>query len=128
MDPAAIALLASTTVNLLKPYLVKAGETAVQAVGQKLYDLLEAKLKPETPAKEAMEELKKAPDDADLQAQMRVQLKKMLAEDAELAAQIADITKEANETPAGATIISQTAGKNAIQFGQNSGQVTIKNK
>ncbi len=126
MEPAAIAVLASTTVDFLKPFLMKVGETAVQTVGQKLFELLNERLKPETAAKEAMDDLQKTPNDDDIQAQMRVQLKKLLAEDTDLAAQIAEITKEANETEPGATIINQAAGKNAIQFGQNYGQVKIK--
>src|SRR5438067_13611409 len=98
MDPSTIA---TTAVACLTPYLVEGGKEAAKkgggAVGEKvmkLYDTLKAKLV-QAPAQEALADLTKAPEDADLQATMRVQLKKALEANAplrdELAALLQDI-------------------------------------
>jgi hypothetical protein len=76
-------------------------------------------------AQEALDDLEKSPEDPDLQAVLRVQLKKTLEEDKTFAAQIKQLLQEAQKTEAGATIIKQVAGDNAKQFGQVFGDVTF---
>jgi len=76
-------------------------------------------------AHEALSDLEKSPDDADLQATLRVQLKKALEEDKAFAMELQELLRVAGATEAGATIIRQIAGDNAKQFGQVFGDVTI---
>lgn len=125
MDPGTISLLASTTVAFLSPYLAKAGEAAAKKIGEDLYQVIKARFRKESTAKAALDDLTETPGDEDIQAQLRVQLKKLMKEDKKFAGQIEQITQEANQTEAGATIIKQVAGDNAIQFGQNYGTVRI---
>ena len=125
MDPETISLLASTTVAFLSPYLARVGEAAAKRIGEDLYQVVKARFSKEPTAKAALEDLAGTPDDEDIQAQLRVQLKKLMKEDRKFAAQVEQMTQEANQTEAGATIIKQVAGDNAIQFAQNFGTVEI---
>ena len=125
MDPQTINIIAATAVGFLSPYLAKAGEAAAKKVGEDIYQALQARFGSKPAVQEALSDLGKAPDDADHQAALRVQLKKMLAEDEEFAEQLQRLLQQAGETQAGATIIQQTAGDNAKQFGQVFGDVTF---
>jgi len=125
MDPQTISVTAATAVGFLSPYLAKAGEAAAKKVGEDIYQLFKTRFGSKPAAEEALSDLEKAPDDADHQAALRVQLKKVLAEDEEFAEQVQRLLQQAGETQAGATIIQQTAGDNAKQFGQVFGDVTF---
>jgi len=128
MDPQTISVIATTAVGVISPYLAKAGEVAAKKVGEDIYQALKAHFGKKPAAQEALADLEKAPDDGDLQAALRVQLKKLLAEDEAFAAQLQHLLQEAGETEAGATIIKQVAGDNAKQFGQVFGNVTFGKK
>ena len=125
MDPQTISVIAATAVGFLSPYLAKAGEAAAKKVGEGIYRTLKDRFGSKPAAQEALTDLEKAPDDADHQAALRVQLKKVLAEDKEFASDLQRLLREAGETEAGATIIQQTAGDNAKQFGQVFGDITF---
>jgi hypothetical protein len=125
MDPQTINVIAASAVGFLSPYLAKAGEAAARKVGEDVYQALTTHFSSKPAAQETLTDLEKAPDDADLQAALRVQLKKVLAEDETLATQLQRRLQEAEETEVGATIIQQTAGDNAKQFGQVFGDVTF---
>jgi len=125
MDPQTISVIATTAVGVLSPYLAKAGEVAATKVGEDIYQALKARFGEKPAAQEALADLEKAPDDGDFQAALRVQLKKLLAEDETFAAQLQQSLQEAGETEAGATIIKQIAGDKAKQFGQVFGNVTF---
>jgi hypothetical protein len=125
MDPQVIGVVATTAVGFLVSYLAKAGEVVVKQAGEDIYQAIKARFSKKPAAQEALVDLAKAPDDADLQASLRVQLKKLLAEDAAFAGQLQDLLQEAGGTEAGATIIRQVAGDHATQFGQVFGNVTF---
>ena len=125
MDPQTISVIATTAVGFLSPYLAKAGEVAAKKVGEDIYQALKARFSKKPAAQEALADLEKAPDDTDLQAALRIQLKKLLAEDEAFAAQLQHLLKEAAGTEAGVTIIKQVAGDNAKQFGQVFGNITF---
>ncbi|MDP2031394.1 MAG: hypothetical protein Q8K12_17305 [Thiobacillus sp.] len=83
-----LAALAASAVTVLAPFFQKAGEKAVEKLGESaagtLYDALKTRL--QTPsAHEALEDLAKTPDDADTQAALRIALRKALEQDPALA-------------------------------------------
>ena len=125
MDQQIISVIAATAVGFLAPYLAKAGEAAAKKVGEDIYQLFKARFVSKPAAQEALSDLERAPGNADLQAALRVHLKKVLAEDEAFAEELERLLQEAGETEAGATIIQQTAGDNAKQFGQVFGDVTF---
>lgn len=95
------------------PYLLKAGEKAAEEAGKKLgsdaWDKAKAlwgKLRPKVEAKPAAQEAVKdaaaAPQDEDAQAALRLQLRKILADDQVLAAEVARLWEEAKA--AGVTV------------------------
>ncbi len=86
------------------PFLMTVGnkvvEGAAQAVGQDVWNTgkaiwgkLQPKLETKAAALEAAEDVAKNPDDEDLQASLRVQLKKILDADTALAEEIAELFK-----------------------------------
>ena len=88
MDPVTIAAAA---VAALSPYLAKAGEKIADAAGEAawkkvgdLYDSLKHKFAGKPAAQGALEDLVKDPTDADTQAALRKELKKLLAEDGDM--------------------------------------------
>ena len=124
-----IALLAKDAVALLVPalpYLVTAGNEAVKEAGKKIggealdyAKTLWAKLRPKAEAKpallEAINDAAAAPKDEDAQAQLRVQLKKLLADDTELASELENILSKAKK--AGVSVI--VSGDHSIGIGGN---------
>ncbi|NET01344.1 MAG: hypothetical protein F6K61_12385 [Sphaerospermopsis sp. SIO1G1] len=86
------------------PFLMNVGnkvlEGASQAVGQDIWNTgkaiwgkLQPKVETKAAALEAAEDVAKNPDDEDLQASLRVQLKKILEADTALAEEIAELFK-----------------------------------
>ena len=99
MDISALASSLTTALVPLLPYLLKAGEKAAEETGKTVADQslewaksLWAKLKPKVDAKpaalEAAQDAAQTPDDADAQAALRMQLKKLLTEDQSLAEEV----------------------------------------
>lgn len=90
MDP---SQLASELTKILIPYLLAGGaeiaKGAAGKAGEKLVEQIWSKLRPKVEAKpaaqEAVADVLKAPNDADAQAALRQQIKKILAEDEPLA-------------------------------------------
>lgn len=87
------------------PYLLKAGEKAAEEAGKNLGEAawerakaLWGRLRPKVEAKpaalEAAQDVASQPDDEDAQTALRLQLKKLLAEDQALAAQVARLWEE----------------------------------
>ncbi|MEO1148849.1 MAG: hypothetical protein AAFY26_25065 [Cyanobacteria bacterium J06638_22] len=141
MDPATLtAFLAPFLPTLMKfggklldTAIKKSGETAgtqlteralnkASAVWEKLFPKVEAK----EAAKEAAEDMAKAPDDADAQAALRLQLKKILEADPDLAAAIAQIMKEdAPDGTPGTQIVQHVTGNQNQVIGQVTGAKVI---
>jgi len=99
MDINILASSLTTALVPLLPYLLKAGEKAAEETGKKAVDqslewakLIWTKLKPGVEAKpaalEAAQDVAHAPEDKDLQATLRVQLKKLLTADQSLAEEV----------------------------------------
>jgi len=100
MEPQTLAQQAVAFLTPFLPYLLKAGEKAAEEVGKKLGEAawekakaLWGKLRPNVEAKpaarEAATDVAANPQDGDAQATLRHQLKKLLAEDETLAAEVA---------------------------------------
>jgi hypothetical protein len=99
MDIGTIASSLTTALVPLLPYLLKAGEKAAEETGKAVAGQswewgksLWTKLKPKVEAKpaalEAAQDVAQAPEDEDLQAVLRVQLRKLLTEEQSLAEEV----------------------------------------
>ena len=106
------------------PFLMTVGNKAVEGASQKVGEdiwnkakAIWAKLQPKVKAKEAAQEaagdVAKNPEDEDSQAALRVQLKKILSADPELAAEIAQIFQSESSSSGGDNI--QMSGKSYDQ-------------
>ncbi|MEM9927351.1 MAG: CHAT domain-containing protein [Cyanobacteria bacterium P01_D01_bin.50] len=106
------------------PFLLNVGNKAVEGASQKLGEdvwrkgtAIWSKLQPKVEAKaatlEAAKDVADDPEDEDLQTALRVQLKKILSAEPELAAEIAKILEEPVPQPAGDNI--QMSGKSYDQ-------------
>ena len=117
MEPVSVA---AGAVAVLAPYLAEAGKAAAGEVGKstwagatKLWALLRGKLsRPEQQA--ALIDLQAQPLDADVQAAARVQVKKALAEDGGLLAELAALLQSLPE-PVRQTQVINGNDNNAVQ-------------
>ena len=125
MDSQTITVLATTAIAFLSSAFKSAGEESGKKIGEDIHQFLSSAFRKKPAAKEALADLKTAPDDADFQTALRVQLKKLLNEDPSFASQLQGMLKSAGETESGAAVIRQTAGDNARQFGQVFGDVSF---
>lgn len=130
-----IALLAAFLTPFL-PFLVKMAETSAETVAEKFSEdawskakAVWTKLHPNVEKKPAMQEavtdLAIAPDDEDLQAVFRVQLKKLLEQDPQLAEDVTQILQNGGSQPLPSTQITQkvTGNQNQVIGQISSGQV-----
>lgn len=99
MDIVALASSVTAVLVPLLPYLLKAGEKAAEETGKtvagqswewakSLWTKLAPKVEAKSGALEAAKDAAQAPEDEDLQAALRVQLKKLLTEDQSLAEEV----------------------------------------
>jgi hypothetical protein len=132
MDPQLPAQL----VQFLIPYLVKgvslAGQEAAKKLGEKageqsldqakaLWDKLRPKVEAKPAALEAAQDAAAHPEDEDALAALRLQLKKLLAEDQALAQELARLLEQTR--PAGQTVIA--SGNRSVAIGGNVSGSTI---
>ncbi|HYO12314.1 MAG TPA: hypothetical protein VE685_03850 [Thermoanaerobaculia bacterium] len=124
-----VKLLADTLTLFLAPampYLVSGGEELVKAAGKavgegglemakKLWARLRPKIEEKPAAAEAAQEVAKAPEDADAQGALRLQLRKILEADASLAAELAKLVEAAGPRE---TYFAQLHGSGAIAQGK----------
>jgi hypothetical protein len=100
MDIGALASSVTTALVPLLPYLLKAGEKAAEETGKtvagqswewakSLWTKMRPKVETNPAALVAAQDVAEAPGDEDLQAVLRVQLKKLLTEDQSLAEEVA---------------------------------------
>jgi hypothetical protein len=126
MDLKLLADALTTFLAPALPALVSGGGELVKEAGEKLgkdspemLKALWAKLRPkveETPAATvALQDVVKAPEDADAQVVLRVQLRKILEADSSLAAEIAKILEAAGPTT---SFHAEVHGSGAIAQGQ----------
>ncbi len=106
MDIATVAAGVTGALVPALPFLVKAGEKGMEKLGEKigegvtetakaLWRKLWPAVKANPPAAAAVEEVIVAPDDADAQAALRLQIKKLLAADQDLLAGLAQVLEAA---------------------------------
>jgi len=106
MDIATVAAGVTTALVPALPFLVKAGEKGMETLGEKVGEGISAtaqalwrklwpavKANPTTAA--AVEDVAAAPNDADFQAALRAQIKKLLAADQDLLAGLAQVLEAA---------------------------------
>ena len=105
MDIGALASSLTAALVPLLPYLLKAGEKAAEETGKavagqswewakSLWTKLKPKVESNSEALAAAQEVAEAPKDADLQAVLRVQLKKLLTEDQSLAEEVSHLLEQ----------------------------------
>jgi len=102
LDPASATALATSAVALIQPYLPALATKAAETLGEKVPDGigklwagLKERFAKKPSAEEALQDLLKDPNNADVQAAFRVQLKKLLDEDKEFAASLKKLTEQA---------------------------------
>ena len=125
-----------TLTALLAPHLPtlmklggKAAESAASKIGadtwetaKKIWDNLSPTVEKKEAAKEAATDLANNPEDQDLQAALRVQLKKLLEQDKELEGAIAKIIENTSpEVIAGVQITQNVTGNKNLTIGQMTG-------
>ncbi|MBI3742362.1 MAG: hypothetical protein HY257_11490 [Chloroflexi bacterium] len=122
MDPAQMAQAVTTFLAPFLPYLVKgglaAGKSAAKELGkkfgadaweyaEKLWESIHPKFADKPAAQEAVEEFANNPEDADAQAALRLQLRKIFQEDQVLAQDVSALIEQA-----------KAAGVNVIVSGE----------
>ena len=112
MDPVSVAM---AVVAFLSPYLAEGGKAAAKKGGEALVSTLERRFKGKPAAEEALQDVKAAPQDADAQAALRLQLKKALAADAGFMAAVVRLLEQAEAEAAGQQI--SLTGSGAIAVG-----------
>jgi hypothetical protein len=126
MDLKLLADALTTFLAPAMPYLVSGGGELVEEAGKKLgeegVDLLKklwAKLRPKVEEKpaaaEAVQDVARAPEDADAQAALRLQLRKILEADSSLASEIAQLLAAAGPKT---SYHAEVHGSGAIAQGQ----------
>ena len=111
--------LTQTLWNYLQPYLplllteaAKAGGKRVPEAIGRLWQEITDRLRKRPAAAEALADLRRTPEDPDVQGAFRVQVKKLLADDAAFAAQLADLLQAA-----GGQYAARLEGEGAIAQG-----------
>jgi hypothetical protein len=112
LDPTTLSALAATAVTALVPLLKTAAEKGAEKLGEnaatRLFDGLKAKLA-SAPAKEALDDAARNPDDADVQAALRMQVRKALEADPKFAATLRGWLAETGAPVGGGTVQTATA-------------------
>jgi hypothetical protein len=132
MDIGALASSVTTVLIPLLPYLLKAGEKAAEETGKAVAGQswewaksLWTKLKPKVEAKpaalEAAQDVAQSPGDEDLQATLRVQLKKLLTEDQSLTEEVSRWLEQGKA----AGINVSAIGERSVAIGGNVNSSTI---
>jgi hypothetical protein len=119
------------------PWLLKVGgraadlaadKASAEAIGfaERLWGKLRGKVEAKEAAKEAAEDVAHNPNDEEFRTVLMVQLKKLLADDPELAAEVARLWQEAQAAGAPSIITTVTAsGAGAVAIGRDARGTTI---
>jgi hypothetical protein len=103
---------------------LKLGEEA-WAKAKRIWDILQPKLAERASAEEAAKDVAQNPEDPDLQTVLRVQLKKLLDQDPDLAQAIAAVLQEKTESSATVQIQQTITNNDGQVIGQMTGGVAI---
>jgi hypothetical protein len=120
-DLAQLAAQLAAYLGPFTPYLVRAGERAAEEAGgrvggdawagvKRVWGRLRPAIDADQRASEAVVELSGAPDDADLRAQLRVQLGRLLAQDDELASGLARLLVDTPASVTGVVVNGEISG------------------
>jgi len=113
-----ISALVASAWGALQPFLPVIATKAAEEIGKtaisKVWTAIEKKFEAKPTAKEALQELRKDPQDADVQGAFRFQLKKILEEDSSFVGELAQLLESA-----GSDYKAQVIGGGAIAQGQN---------
>lgn len=122
MDPTTLAQNLVPFLAPFLPYLIKAGEKVAEEAGKKLggdawewAKALWGKLRGKPEVASAAQDAVAMPDDPDAQATLRLQLKKLLAADEALAAEVARLWQEAEA--GGVTVTA--SGERSVAIGRD---------
>jgi hypothetical protein len=103
MEPIAISVLTTTVLTLIQPHLNTIATKSAEKIGElvpetisRLWERMMDKFATKPTAQETTEDLLKSPDDSDVQAAFRVQLKKALAEDPAFADELKGLVEKAS--------------------------------
>ncbi len=118
--------MANIATGFLTSYLGNAVSSVADKASQDIYQAIKARFQNKAAAQEALDDLEKLPGDSDTQAAVRLQLKKIMAEDESFVSELKDLLQEAGNTEAGITVIRQIAGDDATQIGQVFGDVNFR--
>ncbi len=132
MDIAMLAKDVAAFLTPFLPYLLKAGERATEEAGKKLggdawekakalWGKLRSKVEAKPAAREAVQDVAAAPKDGDAQAALRLQLRKILSEDEELAAEVAQLWEKAKAM--GVTVIA--SGEHSVAARKIEGSIIV---
>ena len=126
--------LATAAVSILSPYLAKVADGAAERLGElateksgSLYRWLKDKLAGQR-AEEALDDLRAQPRDGDVQATLRVQLRRALAAEPRLAEELSNLLSEMRQEPLGVRQAQSVSGDGAtgIQIAGNSNMVNVR--
>ena len=120
-----IAQLATSAWTMIQPHLPVLATKAMDEISKKVpeavnkvWEMITNKLETKPAAKEALEDVKKSPDDPDTQAAFRQQLKKVMTEDESFATDLSKLLEAAGNTYkaslTGSGAIAQGAGAKAV--------------
>ena len=135
MDNQTFHSLATSVINSLQPYLPLIASKAAERVGEEipdtvknLWETIHRYFTQKPSARESLEDFSKSPNDADLQAAFRVQLKKLIEEDDGFAKIIQDLAEKAkySSSQSGVGNISIQGNSNILTQHQ-SGGITANN-
>jgi hypothetical protein len=126
MDIVALAGSVTTVLAPLLPYLLKAGDTAAEETGKavagqswewakSLWTKLKPRVETDPAALEAAQDVAQTPEDKDLQAVLRVQLKKLLTDDQSLAKEVSRLLDQGKPGRMNVT----ASGERSIAIGGN---------
>ena len=134
MDATALAVQVTAILAPFLPHLVEAGRNVAEGAGKELEEhswnlakTLWGRLRPKVDgkpaAREAARDAAASPGDADLEATLRVQIRKLLSEDAVLAEELSRLLTEAERPVAAVTVTA--SGRGAVAAGGNINRSTI---
>lgn len=131
MDPASLTAFLAPLLPALLNIGGRVAQETVEAVGEdavdlgrRIWDKLRGRVEAKPAATEAVDDVAERPDDEDRQAALRVQLRKLLEEDPELAAELGRLWEEGKAS--GAVNVTVTAsGAGSVAIGRDARRTNI---
>ncbi len=114
MDPITVA---TGVLTVLTPFLVEGGKAAARKAGEALWAALEKRFKGNPAAETALVDLKATPEDADNQAALRKEIRKLAEADAAFKAELEKLLAAAEAEAPGTVYSAILTGGGAIAQG-----------